>query len=73
MSLSFANDIRPLFTAEDIEHMNFVFDLSSYDDVVANATLIYERLAEKTMPPDDPWSDADIAIIRRWIDDGMNP
>jgi hypothetical protein len=73
MSLSFAVDILPLFTAEDIEHMDFVFDLSSYDDVVANAREIYERLAEKTMPPGDPWSDADIAKFRQWIDDGMNP
>jgi hypothetical protein len=73
MPLSFARNIRPLFTAQDIEHMNFVFDLSDFADVVANAELIYERLADQTMPPDDPWPDAQIAQFRQWIDEGMNP
>jgi hypothetical protein len=65
--------IRPLFTAQDIEHMNFVFDLGDFDDVVANADVIYERLADKSMPPDDPWPDDQIAKFRQWIDGGMNP
>jgi hypothetical protein len=73
MSVSFAHDIRPLFTAQDIEHMGFVFDLSQFDDVVANAGLIHKRLADKSMPPDNPWPDADIAKFRQWIDDGMQP
>ena len=34
---SFAKDIRPLFTAEDISHMSFKFDLSSFDDVKRTA------------------------------------
>ena len=73
MPLSFAQDIRPLFTTQDIEHMNFVFDLSDFDDVVANAELIYERVVDKSMPPGDPWSDEQIAKFRQWIDGGMNP
>jgi hypothetical protein len=35
--VSFANDIRPLFTQIDINHMAFFCDLSSYDDVKTNA------------------------------------
>ena len=73
MRLSFAQDIRPLFTDQDIEHMGFVFDLSDFDDVVANATLIHERLADKSMPPGNPWPDADIAKFRQWMDEGMKP
>lgn len=73
MSLSFAGDIRPLFTASDIEHMDFIFDLSNFDDVVANAAIIYERLADKSMPPGQPWPDAQIASFKQWMDEGMNP
>ena len=44
--LSFARDIRPLFTQEDIEHMLDVdpsLDLGSYDSVKAHANVIYRR------------------------------
>ena len=73
MNLSFAQDIRPLFTIEDIEHMAFVFDLNDFADVMANAELIYARLVDKSMPPDQPWPDAEIAKFRQWIDAGMKP
>jgi hypothetical protein len=73
MSLSFARDIRPLITDTDIEHMDYIFDLSSFNDVAANAALIYERLADKSMPPGKPWSDAQIASFKEWMDGGMNP
>ncbi len=33
MSLSFENDIRPLFRDLDVEMMSYAFGLSSYDDV----------------------------------------
>ena len=73
MNLSFAQDIRPLFRTEDIEHMDFAFDLTHFADVVTNAELIYARLVDKSMPPDQPWSEAEIAQFRQWIDEGMNP
>jgi hypothetical protein len=53
--VTFARDIRPLFRDRDISSMTFAFDLSSYEDVRANAEGIYERLAEGTMPCDGPW------------------
>lgn len=49
-AITFAQDIRPLFTARDIGSMTFRFDLSSYDDVRTNAEGIYARLADGTMP-----------------------
>ena len=73
MSLSFAQDIRPLFTSDDIEHMDFAFDLNRFADVVAHAELIYTRLADQSMPPDQPWPAAQIARFRQWIDEGMQP
>ena len=54
MPVSFASDICPLFTPTDIDHMSFFCDLSSHDDVKANATEILGRLNGtdgKQMPP----------------------
>ncbi len=71
--VSFARDIRPLFTAEDVEHMRDFdreLDLSSYESTRAHAELIYERLADETMPPDEPWPAADVERFRQWIDEG---
>ncbi|RIK42526.1 MAG: hypothetical protein DCC55_08455 [Chloroflexi bacterium] len=73
MNLSFARDIRPLFTDQDVAHMSYIFDLSTYADVKANAELIYERLADQSMPPGQPWPDEQVARFRRWIDEGMDP
>ncbi len=68
---SFARDIRPLFTDEDVEHMvDFDIDLGSYDSVKENAEGIYERLVDGTMPPGMPWSDEQVSAFRRWIDEG---
>ena len=42
--LSFAADIRPLFTDVDVEHMqNYGIDLSSHDDVKKHAANIPRR------------------------------
>jgi hypothetical protein len=53
--------------------MSSVFDLSSYDDVRANAEVIYTRLADGTMPCDGAWPANDVARFRTWIDDGFAP
>jgi hypothetical protein len=71
--LTFANDIRPLFRERDVNSMSFAFNLSSYDDVRANAEAIYGRLANGTMPCDGAWPAADVQKFRMWIDDGSPP
>lgn len=72
MPLSFAADIRPLIRPTDIECMkDYDIDLSRAGGVRANAALIYERLAEKSMPEDGPWDDERIARFKQWMDDGM--
>jgi hypothetical protein len=68
--LSFERDIRPLFRPSDVDDMSFAFDLSSYEDVRENAELIYERLADGSMPCDGEWPPEDVERFRRWIDDG---
>jgi hypothetical protein len=81
-TVSFAKDIRPLFTKIDIDHMSDFFDLSNYDDVKNNAQGILSRLRGKggpVMPPppnkggDGPWSAEKINLFASWIDGGFQP
>ena len=72
--LSFARDIRPLFTPEDVEHMLDVdpdLDLGSYASVRENADDIERTLASGTMPPGQPWPAEQVALFRRWMDEGF--
>lgn len=71
--VAFARDIRPLFNDRDISSMSSSFDLSSYDDVRANAEPIYERLAAGTMPCYGPWPTDNVGRFRAWIDNGFAP
>jgi hypothetical protein len=71
--VAFARDIRPLFTDRDISSMSSRFDLSSYDDVRANADSIYARLADGTMPCYGAWPEDNVERFRTWIDSGFAP
>ena len=69
--LSFARDIRPLFTQTDIDHMLHVspsLDLSSYDSVKAHAASIYQRVAAGEMPPGKPWPQEQVDTFKQWMD-----
>jgi hypothetical protein len=70
---SFAKDIRPLFRAKDINSMKKAFDLSSYDDVRAHADAILGRVAAGSMPCDGPWPKEQVDVLRRWVEEGMQP
>jgi hypothetical protein len=75
---SFQNDIRPKFTAEDVDHMNdFGIDLSDYATVRDNADLILTRLQDTGNPmppvPRGPWPPAWIECFQQWIDGGKQP
>jgi len=81
-AVSFAADIKPLFTPTDIDHMSWYCDLTNYDAVKTNAPGILSRLkgqGGKVMPPppakggDGPWPPARIAIFQAWIDQGCPP
>jgi hypothetical protein len=71
--VTFEHDIRPLFRDGDVRSMSFAFDLSSYDDVRANAEAIHERLANGTMPCDAAWPADNVARFQAWIDGGFAP
>jgi hypothetical protein len=67
---SFAADIRPLFRDSDIAAMSSMIDLSSYDDVKANADEIYERLSDGSMPCDGAWPNEQVETFKSWKDAG---
>lgn len=71
--LSFATDIKPLFTPIDREHMLFMFDLWSYEDVKLNASDIHDAVSNQRMPPEAPWSQDLIDTFKSWIDQGSEP
>jgi hypothetical protein len=70
---SFARDIRPLFRDKDVEEMRFAFDLSQYEDVKSNASGIYDRLLDGSMPCDGAWPDDRITLFGQWIQEGYSP
>jgi hypothetical protein len=67
-SVSYEDDIKPLFRERDRSRMEFAFDLWSYDDVKENADIILERLEEGDMPCDGEWPEENVELFRRWID-----
>jgi hypothetical protein len=71
--VTFAGDIRPLFSNRDVSSMSRFFDLSSYDDVRANAERIYRRLADGTMPCYGSWPAHNVQRFRTWMDSGFAP
>jgi hypothetical protein len=75
MALGFAANIRPLFRDDpDVEAMKaFGIDLSSYDEVKQHAAVIYERVADGSMPCDDPWPKEQVAQFKQWMEEGMAP
>ena len=71
--LSFEKDIKPLMTAADQQHMLFMFDLWSYDEVKDNAGDIYDSVSNGRMPPAQqggPWSKDKVDLFKQWMDDG---
>jgi len=75
MALSFAQHIRPLFRdTPDVDSMkDYGLDLSSYEDVKAQAAKILETLDSGSMPCDAPWPPEQVTLFKRWMDEGMVP
>ena len=77
-SLSFANDIRPMFTDMDVEHMKpFGIDLSDRADVEKNADAIYETVSYGSMPPrnsgEPRWTPEMCERFKTWREQGCPP
>ena len=73
MTLTFAKDIRPLFTDEDVECMGPMavpLDDPAWMCVLANAESVYGVLADGSMPPGNPWPADHVALFKAWMDTG---
>ena len=72
-AVSFAKDIRPLFTDMDVAHMKRArnFDLSNYDDVKIWATQIFNDVSSGRMPPQDSgeprWTPQMVTLFGCWM------
>jgi hypothetical protein len=75
--LSFARDIRPLFTDLDVSHMKpFGIDLSERDDVEKHAQAILRTITDGSMPPKgtgERWTPEMCARFKSWADNGCSP
>jgi hypothetical protein len=72
-TVSFANDIKPLFTEVDKDHMEFMFDLWSYKHVKDNADDILDSVSNGRMPPNNPWSQDKVDLFKQWVAGGCQP
>jgi hypothetical protein len=71
MALTFENDIAPIFS-QWVDRMMWRLDLSKYEDVKANAEIIYDQISQGGMPP-PPYpglAPADIATFKTWMEAG---
>jgi len=76
--VSFDNDIKPMMTGKDREHMLFMFDLWAYKEVKDNADDIYDSVSNGRMPPgppqgEGPWSQDKVDLFKQWMDGGYQP
>ena len=71
--VGYAKDIKPLFNERDRNHMEFMLDLWSYDDVKGNADAILDSVSNGRMPPGDPWPADRVDIFKQWIAGGCQP
>ncbi len=79
-SVSFERDIRPLFRPVDIEHMSGMdvpLDDYSFMSDPQNAQNVLEFLNGKKqpqMPPGGPfWSEDQLSLFARWMEQGCQP
>ena len=76
-ALSFAADIRPMFTAMDVDHMKHAMNLSDRDSVYEHADAIYESVSSGHMPPPSSgearWTSEMCAKFKSWKEQGAPP
>lgn len=74
MAVSFSTDIMPLFNQFQGQMM-WRFDLTNYEHVKDNASIIYGRINGGGMPPPpfDPLTLEQIQLFQQWMADGCQP
>jgi hypothetical protein len=70
---SFERDIKPLFRPQDRSAMEYWIDLWSYEETKEEADAILERVADLSMPCDEPWDADRIQLLSDWVEQGCPP
>jgi hypothetical protein len=77
---SFSRDIRPMFTAIDVDHMRrlgFLLDDFSFMSDPNNAQNVLAKVTSGQMPPpnsgENPWSPAQVQKFSDWMNGGYQP
>lgn len=80
MSVSYAHDIRPLFTDMDIAHMRpmgVLLDDFTYMSDPGHAQGVLDQVSSGSMPPsgsgEPPWPPERVQLFRDWINGGFQP
>jgi hypothetical protein len=80
MTVSFAQDIKPLFTDMDVAHMNnFGVSLDDFDYMrdPSHAQRVLSRVSNGSMPPrrsgEPAWSPETVQLFRDWMAGGYQP
>jgi hypothetical protein len=72
--LSFARDIRPLFTDMDVMHMLGSMNLGERASVFEHGDAIYATVSSGEMPPPDSgetaWTPEMCATFKKWMEQG---
>jgi hypothetical protein len=71
--VSFEMDIQPLFSQQDREGMQIMFDLWDLESVQEHADAILEQVEAGRMPCYGRWPPEQVAPFRRWKEGGMLP
>ena len=66
------NAVKRMFTKDEILCMQRVrgLDLGDYQQVKSNADHIYQQVRTGSMPPGQPWAQAQKDCLKKWIDAG---
>jgi hypothetical protein len=75
-TLTYADDIRPLFRNQDIACMTprrIKLADPTWMCLAENAQRVFDVLTTGFMPPDGKWSDDKLALFKNWMDGGLHP
>jgi hypothetical protein len=80
MAVSFAHDVRPLFTDMDVAHMRnsgVLLDNFDYMRDPTHAQNVLDKVSAGTMPPrssgEPAWSPENVQLFRDWMAAGYQP
>jgi hypothetical protein len=73
-TVSFQKDIVPMFY-EFRGPMLWRLDLTKYEDVKANAAMIYSQMSQQNMPPPPfpPFTANQTSLFQQWMTEGFLP